>query len=195
MYKYIKLIFSAGLLILGVSACHPGSTQETKETTADTSLLQAPYAGVYYDSLAQALDTYYDLTDGLTMANMPEADRRAAQLKGHIDSLPFATLQMDSSRLAKLKANGADISAELTGLLGEKTIDQKRLAFGMVSDMLFDMVKVTGIKGKTIYRHYCPMAFDDRGAYWLSRNRKLQNPYFGNDMTSCVQVTDSLRYQ
>lgn len=77
---------------------------------------------------------------------------------------------------------------------GEKTMENKRVAFEMVSDMLYDLVKTTGLKGKTVYRQYCPMAFNDRGAYWISRSTRRQNPYFGKEMLSCVQVTDSLKY-
>lgn len=175
-------------------ACEQSSKQSDHTAQADQRVLQAPYAPRFYDSLQVTLDTYYDLTEGLTGANITYADKWAGLLKQHIDSLPIELLQMDSGRLEEIKVSTGSISSELVGLQGEKTIDQKRVAFGMVSDMLYDLVKTTGLRGKTVYRQYCPMALNDNGGYWLSKTSKLQNPYFGNDMLSCVQVTDSLRY-
>jgi hypothetical protein len=188
----MKGIITISVLIM--AACNPSSKQEKQGAQADQGVLQAPYATQFYDSLQLTLDTYYDLTDGLTSGNITYANKWAGLLKQHIDSLPLHTLQMDSTRLEQMKTNTGSISAELAGILGEKTLEEKRVGFEMVSDMLFDLVKTTGLKGKTVYRQYCPMAFNDRGAYWLSKSTKPENPYFGKEMLSCVQVTDSLRY-
>lgn len=188
----MKAIIIISLLL--VSACNQSVKQADNTAKADQAVLQAPYAGQFYDSLQVTMDTYYDLTEGLTTANITYADKWAGLLKQHIDSLPLQLLQMDSSRLAQVRVNTGSISSELAGLQGEKTIADKRVAFGMISDMLYELVKTTGLRGKTVYRQYCPMALNDNGGYWMSRTNKLQNPYFGNDMLGCVQVTDSLRY-
>ena len=38
---------------------------------------------------------------------------------------------------------------------------------------------------KPVYRFHCPMAFDNRGAYWLQDNKNTRNPYFGSSMLIC----------
>lgn len=35
---------------------------------------------------------------------------------------------------------------------------------------------------------YCPMAFDFRGAYWLQKDDKINNPYFGSKMLRCGEI-------
>jgi hypothetical protein len=192
----MKGIINTSLLlyVLVTGACNQSARQEKQPAAADQEVLQAPYAKVFYDSLQVTMDTYYDLSAGFTAGNATYADKWAGLLKQHIDSLPLHTLQMDSSRLEQIKVNTGSISAELVGLQGENTLDEKRVAFEMVSDMLFDLVKTTGLKGNTVYRQYCPMAFNDRGAYWISRSNQPENPYFGKEMLACVQVTDSLKY-
>lgn len=181
------------LVITAFFACNEAAKQPAAGQT-ESGPLKAPYATVFYDSLQTTMDAYYDLTDGLSQENITYVDKWAAVLKQHIDSLPLATLQMDSAKLSAIRMTTGSISAELTGILGEKDLEAKRAGFEAVSDMLYDIIQGTGLKGKTIYRQYCPMAFNDRGAYWLSRTSKLQNPYFGNGMLGCVEVTDSLRY-
>ncbi|MBP1653016.1 MAG: hypothetical protein H6Q26_3173 [Bacteroidetes bacterium] len=183
----------AALLLISIAACQSSTRQENGEK-GDTTALQAPYATVFYDSLQLAMESYYSLTEGLTQANITYIDRYSAELKQHLDSLPLNSLQMDSGRLANVRNQVTSMSAELSGLVSEKAIEEKRAAFDMVSGLLFDLIKVTGVKGKTVYRQYCPMALKDAGGYWLSNSSKKTNPYFGNDMLGCVEVTDSLRF-
>ena len=42
-----------------------------------------------------------------------------------------------------------------------------------------------GTTGETIYYQYCPMARDNKGAYWLSAVEEIKNPYFGDAMLTC----------
>jgi len=184
---------AAGLLLISIAACQ-SSNRQANEAKEDTTVLQAPYAPVFYDSLSLAMESYYSLTAGMTQANLTYIDRYSTELKQHLDSLPLHALQMDSGKLGNVRNQVSSMSAELSGLVGEKGIEEKRAAFDMVSGLLFDLVKVTGVKGKTIYRQYCPMALKDAGGYWLSNSRKKINPYFGDDMLGCVEVTDSLRF-
>jgi hypothetical protein len=40
----------------------------------------------------------------------------------------------------------------------------------------------------TLYKQYCPMAFDDTGAWWISDDEEVVNPYFGEEMLHCGMV-------
>ena len=35
---------------------------------------------------------------------------------------------------------------------------------------------------------FCPMADNNNGAYWLSKEEKVINPYFGSAMLTCGEV-------
>ncbi|MBW8686757.1 DUF3347 domain-containing protein [Chitinophaga rhizophila] len=181
------------LVIIGFLACNE-SAKKTEAAAVEEAPLKAPYAAQFYDSLQVTMDAYYDLTEGFSQSNATYINKWAGVLKQHVDSLPLQLLQLDPAKLEAIRSAAGSISAELTGIAGDKDLEEKRAGFNMVSDMLYDIVQVTGLKGQTVYRQYCSMAFDDRGAYWMSKSSKLQNPYFGNGMLGCVEVTDSLRY-
>lgn len=181
------------LVITAFLACNEAPKQPAA-AEADQRVLKAPYAAQFYDSLQVTMDTYYELTEGFSSGNKTYIDKWAGLLKQHVDSLPVRVLEMDSAKLGAIREAAGSISAELTGIAGETELEEKRAGFEMVSDMLYDIVQGTGLKGRTVYRQYCPMAFNDRGAYWLSKSNKPQNPYFGNGMLGCVEVTDSLKY-
>ena len=53
--------------------------------------------------------------------------------------------------------------------------------------MIVFIIKVFGINEK-VFIAFCPMADGDKGAYWLSREEKVINPYFGNKMLTCGEV-------
>ncbi|HEY9262105.1 DUF3347 domain-containing protein [Chitinophaga sp.] len=192
-----KVCVPVGLVVLATAlfGCHSEAPKEAQQSTAGSAALQAPYSQVFYDSLRSSLSSYYQLSDELVKADSTAANVVAAVLKQHIDSLPVTLLQMDSSHLANITGITGSISAELAGFEGETGLEGKRASFQMVSDMLFDLVKNTGLKGHTIYHQYCPMAFDDKGAYWLSDKPGIQNPYFGHKMLSCGETRDTLIYK
>jgi membrane fusion protein, copper/silver efflux system len=44
------------------------------------------------------------------------------------------------------------------------------------------------IHHKATHQH-CPMADNDKGADWLSSEKEIMNPYFGESMLRCGEVT------
>ena len=178
------------------TACQQGGKETSADSATTAGVLQARFSDEYYDSLETTMTAYYQLSGALVKGDTLGADMAAAALKYHLDSLPIARLGIDSSRMVALLVNTGSISAELEGLLIEKGgLDSRRAAFEMVSDQLYDLLQTTGLKGHTVYRQHCPMAFDNRGANWLSDTTEVVNPYFGDQMLHCGAVTDTLRFQ
>jgi len=55
------------------------------------------------------------------------------------------------------------------------------------------MLQTFGNSGNTPrYYQYCPMAFDNKGAYWISNETEIRNPYFGEKMLKCGENKDTL---
>lgn len=66
-------------------------------------------------------------------------------------------------------------------------IEEQRAHFEFISNTMYDYVKEHDM-GIKLYWQHCPMAFNDRGASWLSDERKIMNPYFGDKMLHCGKV-------
>ncbi|MDA9906228.1 hypothetical protein N9D01_02705, partial [Cyclobacteriaceae bacterium] len=73
-----------------------------------------------------------------------------------------------------------------------KKIDEVYGPFAEISDFFYDFLDHYKIKNLTLFRQYCPMAFDNKGAYWLSNTQEIYNPYFGEEMRFCGEVKDQL---
>ncbi len=71
-------------------------------------------------------------------------------------------------------------------------VEGQRRQFESVSEAMITTVRAFGGGPQTLYVQHCPMAFDDRGADWLSQELQIRNPYFGSRMLKCGVVEDSL---
>ncbi|PHS07312.1 MAG: efflux transporter periplasmic adaptor subunit [Kordia sp.] len=70
-------------------------------------------------------------------------------------------------------------------------IKEQRNHFKELSSHLIIAIKTFGIN-KKVYHQFCPMADDNKGAYWLSKEIQVLNPYFGNVMLKCGEVKETI---
>ena len=63
-------------------------------------------------------------------------------------------------------------------------IVEQRSHFKHLSAHLSKGVKLFGVNQK-VYEQFCPMADNNNGAYWLSLDEAIKNPYLGAKMLTC----------
>jgi hypothetical protein len=161
--KYLALAASAAFFM----AC--SNTQNSVET-ADSSLpvansyMQASYAEV-------PLDQYLRIKDALVSSNPAEAQAAAK----HLDSL-WTTNSPGDQLLSSVRqiASTSDLAA------------QREAFYSLTQAYLVSLESKPG--EDTLYLQFCPMAFDYEGATWISREKVVMNPYFGDEMLNCGVV-------
>lgn len=84
-----------------------------------------------------------------------------------------------------------DLESHAAPIGDRDDLETIRHDFRMVSDVLIDAVLALG-SGIDLYKQYCPMAFDNEGAYWLNDAPEIQNPYLPETMPGCGEVTEDL---
>jgi Cu(I)/Ag(I) efflux system membrane fusion protein len=68
-------------------------------------------------------------------------------------------------------------------------LDRLRKRFEPISGTLLELVDAFGhTREAALYRAFCPMAFNNRGAAWLQADKKIANPYFGHQMLRCGEI-------
>lgn len=87
------------------------------------------------------------------------------------------------------------IKKQLKQLNDAKNIVEQRAEFALLSELLVQVVQVFGLSEGTLFIQYCPMAMDNKGANWLSKEGAIQNPYFGDKMLRCGSVEDTLIFK
>jgi membrane fusion protein, copper/silver efflux system len=83
---------------------------------------------------------------------------------------------------------------EMSGEIGTTTdLEEQREHFEHLSMGMIEAVEYFGLQLDRVYKMYCPMAFDDEGAYWLSDINEIRNPYFGDAMLACGVIEQTYR--
>lgn len=84
-----------------------------------------------------------------------------------------------------------ELNATLQTIASTDDIKAQRAAFETLSINMYDLAKEGG-NGLTVYKQYCPMAFNNKGAYWLSDKKEVLNPFFGASMLRCGSVKEEI---
>ncbi len=192
-----KLII--GILIVGVAGLIAwklwgGKDEKPREKQKPVSI--AENTTTFNQSYDQLLNAYYAVKDALVASDTAKATAAALQLIGASDSLKVSEIQGDTTGMIKetAKSYTANISTTAKILAESKTLDEKRKQFEMIADALWQLTRTVKYDGQKVYWQYCPMAFNDKGAYWMSNNPVVMNPYFGDEMLHCGSSEDSLDY-
>ena len=86
-----------------------------------------------------------------------------------------------------------DLGPPLAGMVDGKDIEAVRKGFALFSEALAAAIRTFGIAPESpVYRLHCPMAFNNRGANWLSDTKEIRNPYFGPAMPKCGDVIETI---
>lgn len=127
----------------------------------------------------QLLIAYYQLKDNLVKSNAAAAAASATELVKAINDADKEMLK-DETRANLLK------DATTIAQAGDLKIQREK--FSTLSNSLFELAKLVKLSAEPVYQQYCPM----KKASWLSNDKAIKNPYYGNAMLTCGSVKTTL---
>ena len=102
--------------------------------------------------------------------------------------------KLDSKMLPEAYKKNIELLSSLTESLGlTSDLKKQRLYFKSLSKIIIDMVSKSKNLNETVYIQFCPMADQNKGAKWLSLEKKIMNPYFGDKMLNCGSVLEEIK--
>ncbi len=141
--------------------------------------------------LATVISDYIKLKDALTQDNPAGVQIAAATVKKSLEKVDMLLLMGDAHNVWMKLLNPTKKALET--LANSKEIGTQREAFLTLSKNLSEAVKTYGIDtgGKPVYLEFCPMADNNNGGFWLSYDKEIKNPYFGQAMIKCGEVKET----
>lgn len=139
--------------------------------------------------LQEVLKHYYHVQFALTNDDATEAGSGGKMMAEAIAKVDKSAMTADQKAL--YEKNEADLK-EHAEHISKSKIDHQREHFEKMSEDVYDLVKGFGA-GKPVYKTFCPMAFDNKGAYWISTGTDVKNPYFGKEMPTCGEVQEVIK--
>lgn len=115
----------------------------------------------------------------------------AALVKGDVAAAKIAGNAIETG--AREIAGAESISKAATAIIAAPHLEAQRTAYASLSNDFIAMVRQTGISSGTLHVDHCPMALNDQGAYWISADKAIRNPYFGEQMMTCGEVKETIQ--
>jgi len=162
------------------------------------SVDEADQMGTRYESdeqfkkkLADLLEPYLTLKDELVKTNAKGASSAMDQFISKLQKIDMTLVKGEGqnewmSFMAVLRQTAQQIKFS-------NEVETQRKSFSTLSDTYYTVIQQFGISGLNAYYQFCPMAFNNQGAYWISKDSQIQNPYFGNKMMRCGVTKSELK--
>lgn len=140
--------------------------------------------------LNHLLSSYYTLKDALVEDNAKEAKEKANHLIQSLDKIDMKLLKGDAhlywmAQQQIIKENGKKLA-------NTDEIQEQRDFFNKISNAMISSIKAFGTT-TVVYEQFCPMAKDNKGAFWLSASSEILNPYFGATMLNCGEIKNEIK--
>ena len=127
--------------------------------------------------LGKAYEHYVHVKDALVASKADEAKMGAGELQKALKEVSGSTA---ASEAASKIAASSDLK-------------EQRKVFSTLSNEMTALVKDGKLSMGMLYLEYCPMANGNTGAYWLSNEKEIKNPYFGDKMLKCGSVKETIQ--
>ena len=145
---------------------------------------------IFKSQLQKVYDKYINLKDALIQTDALLAQKEAQRLFETFKQVDMSLLINNDAHKQWMKLANA-INTSSKNISVNTDIVEQRKQFKIVSDNLIAAVQSFGIN-ETSYKQYCPMADSDNGAYWLSKEKIVLNPYFGSMMLKCGEIKETI---
>ena len=129
---------------------------------------------------SQLLSHYYSIKDALVAGDSNLTSIRAEAFLKTANSIDYKVIS---------EGNINALLTDATAISASKDINWQQKHFANLSNNMAALVKLVKFTSQPIYQAYCPM----KKANWLSAEKEIKNPYYGNEMLSCGKVVDTIQ--
>lgn len=172
-------------LVFGTMACSPSTEQAPVDGGQKTTL-----PAEVRDDVERLLTGYYLVKDAMVTSDTSQVKAAADSLLAFIEL--FDTNGLDEETSVRLTNEVDAVRYGAQNISEASGIDAQREYLPALTENLITLVTAYNVADATVYKQYCPMAFNNRGAYWLSSEEQVVNPYFGDVMLHCGEVRERL---
>ncbi|MFL1013087.1 efflux RND transporter periplasmic adaptor subunit [Flavisericum labens] len=140
----------------------------------------------FQEQLKVVFNAYINLKDALVNEDAKSTSTSASTLLTNLSKVDMKLLS-DNKAHNHWMSLVKEIKSSATSISKTSNIKAQKDHFKHLSLHLINAIQLFGINQK-VYLVFCPMADNNNGAYWLSKEEKVINPYFGERMLTCGEV-------
>ena len=139
--------------------------------------------------LTRVVDAYLEVRDALIASDEAAARSHLQDMQDRLDAVDMMQLNTEphNAWMQDLRA----MESHLSHIGAADGLQELRAEFSTLSLVLAYSIQRFGADVE-VYRQYCPMAFDGDGAYWISDEEEIRNPYLPENMLRCGEMVERL---
>ena len=162
------------------------NNNNNKEPNHSDMISRIVVSNNFQKQLNNLFDSYITLKESLVNDSPKESKTAASKI---LDNLKLVDMKLLSSNEAHKHwmLLEKEIKQSSMAISNSKNIDEQRNHFRHLSSHLIKSLKLFGIN-KKVFVEFCPMANNNKGAFWLSTKEKISNPYYGQKMLTCGEI-------
>ncbi len=145
----------------------------------------------FSQQLATVLTPYLKMKDALVASDAKTTNQESKDFSAALKKINMNLLTGEAHINWMEKLNVMEKAS--AAIQTEDDLEKQRGLFSDLTNALYASIKIYSVNGLHAYYQYCPMAFDNKGAYWLSLDKEISNPYFGEQMLRCGETKENLK--
>jgi len=141
--------------------------------------------------LTAVYKAYLNMKDAFITSDASKVQTAATTVKEKLAKVEMELLKGDAHMdwMAVLPS----LQNTVTAIVNKADIKQQRNEFVEFNKAFYTAVKTFGLNKLTTYYQFCPMANQDKGAFWFSDSKEIRNPYFGSNMLGCGETKETIK--
>lgn len=141
-------------------------------------------------SLQPLYKDYFQFKDALTKDDFNSAKKALLEFEKSFNKINMSVFKGDAHKI--WMSYQAELKKQTLHATHIKNIKGLRMSLEPISNVMVVMTKAFNPLNETTYVQFCPMANNNKGANWLSKENKVVNPYFGASMIKCGEVKETI---
>ena len=193
MKKSIITLLSISIALFNACAQekHNNNQKEVQAVKADAVAKLGTTDKNSSSAINEIVEHYLHLKNALIADNAKEAASAGKAMVVAMGKVDKSSLTGEQKTIyADVEDDAKEHAEHISENAGD--ISHQREHFDILSKDIYDLVKVFG-STQTLYKDYCPMYNNNKGAIWLSETKAIKNPYYGKKMLSCGAVKEEIK--
>lgn len=175
MKKYFGILAVSALLACNSDTKQAENNADTTNLTTDTVAVTAVS---FKDTKVQEIyNSYIVLKDALVASNFEGTKTASIALEEQLKTFKGCE---NTAVIVKKIENAKDLA-------------EQRKDFTALNTDLIALFKNVELTAGTVFVQHCPMANKGDGGDWVSSVKKIQNPYYGDEMMECGSVVEEIK--
>ncbi len=166
---------------------NPLNSSGTPSTQAESNTEEMIFSEDFKRNMEDAIPSYLRMKDALVAGDAPAVQAEARELAGHLSALPTNALGAPEKSILVNSQN------QVKAIADSDALEVQRNHFVRLNEALIPLMERVGSGTQTLYVQTCPMANNNKGAIWLSAQKEIRNPYYGDAMLACGRVIRTIQ--